>query len=222
MHAQQKHITSPLLVLFSLWWTAPTLFSSVPPTSIVLYVVLETDLYHSHGHKCLGVLPSNWFCHYNTISLWDKYCIQFLLTVIVASLVNIKFKVGWADIFELDIKIYFYPRCFLFCFYNTLLCSLTLSASFSPPLWDWPPSVFQATAPVSIPVCPELAGLGSDNGISVSWQSPPVIFKGTSVSDAVHCRFFCWFHNNLPSQDMLVNPNFILWSRGLGLSAFLW
>ncbi|KAM7404861.1 hypothetical protein PAMP_012172 [Pampus punctatissimus] len=45
---------------------------------------------------------------------------------------------------------------------------------------------YQATAPVSIPVCPELAGLGSGNvtgpgtgnGISVSWQSPPVIFKG--------------------------------------------
>ncbi|XP_011600797.1 zinc finger protein 704 isoform X1 [Takifugu rubripes] len=39
---------------------------------------------------------------------------------------------------------------------------------------------YQATAPVSIPVCPELAELGSDNGISVSWQSPPVIFKGAS------------------------------------------
>ncbi|KAJ0036696.1 hypothetical protein NQD34_005373 [Periophthalmus magnuspinnatus] len=47
---------------------------------------------------------------------------------------------------------------------------------------------YQATAPVSIPVVPELAGLGntngtgplteSSNGISVSWQSPPVIFKG--------------------------------------------
>lgn len=47
---------------------------------------------------------------------------------------------------------------------------------------------YQATAPVSIPVGPELAGIGSgngigpgtgtDNGISVSWQSPPVIFKG--------------------------------------------
>lgn len=167
----------------------PPFPSSVLPTSIVLYVVLETDLYHSHGHKCLGVLPSTCFCHYNTISLWDKYCRQLLLTVIVASLVNIKFKLGWADIFEL--KTYFYPRCFLFCFSNTLLCSLTLSASSSPPLWGWPPSVFQATAPVSIPVCPELAGLGSDNGISVSWQSPPVIFKGASVSDAVHHSLFC-------------------------------
>ncbi|XP_034446832.1 zinc finger protein 704 isoform X1 [Hippoglossus hippoglossus] len=48
---------------------------------------------------------------------------------------------------------------------------------------------YQATAPVSIPVGPELAGLdsgngtrpgtGIGNGISVSWQSPPVIFKGT-------------------------------------------
>ncbi|KAF7662814.1 hypothetical protein LDENG_00225630 [Lucifuga dentata] len=47
---------------------------------------------------------------------------------------------------------------------------------------------YQATAPVSIPVGPELAGLGggkgngsgteTGNGISVSWQSPPVIFKG--------------------------------------------
>uniref|UniRef100_A0A8C6NXK8 SLC2A4 regulator n=4 Tax=Nothobranchius TaxID=28779 RepID=A0A8C6NXK8_NOTFU len=47
---------------------------------------------------------------------------------------------------------------------------------------------YQATAPVSIPVGPELAGIsngngigpgtGTGNGISVSWQSPPVIFKG--------------------------------------------
>lgn len=54
--------------------------------------------------------------------------------------------------------------------------------------------MFQATAPVSIPVGPELAGLGNGNGtgpgigtgngISVSWQSPPVIFKGVLVSEA--------------------------------------
>ncbi|XP_074537381.1 zinc finger protein 704 isoform X1 [Halichoeres trimaculatus] len=47
---------------------------------------------------------------------------------------------------------------------------------------------YQATAPVSIPVGPDLAelgsvngtgpGIGTGNGISVSWQSPPVIFKG--------------------------------------------
>ncbi|AWP09789.1 putative SLC2A4 regulator [Scophthalmus maximus] len=45
---------------------------------------------------------------------------------------------------------------------------------------------YQATAPVSVPVGPELAGLDSGNGtrpgtgndISVSWQPPPVIFKG--------------------------------------------
>lgn len=55
--------------------------------------------------------------------------------------------------------------------------------------------MFQATAPVSIPVGPELAGLGSGNvtgpgngtgnAISVSWQSPPVIFKGAPVSEAL-------------------------------------
>ncbi|XP_075884618.1 zinc finger protein 704 isoform X2 [Nelusetta ayraudi] len=45
---------------------------------------------------------------------------------------------------------------------------------------------YQATAPVSIPAGPELAGVGSVNGagaesgITVSWQSPPVIFKGAS------------------------------------------
>lgn len=48
--------------------------------------------------------------------------------------------------------------------------------------------MFQATAPVRIPVGPELAGLGNGNGtgpghgtgngISVSWQSPHVLFKG--------------------------------------------
>lgn len=47
---------------------------------------------------------------------------------------------------------------------------------------------YQATAPVSIPVVPEMAGLGNTNGtgplsesssaVSMSWQSPPVIFKG--------------------------------------------
>uniref|UniRef100_A0A3P9JWV5 Si:rp71-79p20.2 n=1 Tax=Oryzias latipes TaxID=8090 RepID=A0A3P9JWV5_ORYLA len=49
---------------------------------------------------------------------------------------------------------------------------------------------YQATAPVSIPVGPELAGIGNgngigpgtgtENGISVPWQSPPYIFKGVS------------------------------------------
>lgn len=60
--------------------------------------------------------------------------------------------------------------------------------------------MFQATAPVSIPVGPELAGLGSGNGtgpgtgtgngISVSWQSPPVIFKGVPVSEALSHDLF--------------------------------
>lgn len=55
--------------------------------------------------------------------------------------------------------------------------------------------MFQATAPVSIPVGPELAGIGSGNGIgpgtgtgngiSESWQPPPVIFKGAPVSEAL-------------------------------------
>ena len=61
--------------------------------------------------------------------------------------------------------------------------------------------MFQATAPVSIPVGPELAELGSGNGtrpgtgtgtgngISVSWQSPPVIFKGIPVSEALSHAF---------------------------------
>lgn len=60
-------------------------------------------------------------------------------------------------------------------------------------------SMFQATAPVSIPVGPELAGIGSGNGIgpgtgtgngiSVSWQSPPYIFKGVPVSEALSHAF---------------------------------
>ncbi|XP_021422549.2 zinc finger protein 704 isoform X1 [Oncorhynchus mykiss] len=41
---------------------------------------------------------------------------------------------------------------------------------------------YQATAPVSIPVCSEQVGgndgIGNGDGISVSWQSSPVIFKG--------------------------------------------
>ncbi|KAG7472443.1 hypothetical protein MATL_G00108780 [Megalops atlanticus] len=35
---------------------------------------------------------------------------------------------------------------------------------------------YQATAPVSVPVSPKL--IQSESGISMSWQSPPVIFKG--------------------------------------------
>lgn len=60
--------------------------------------------------------------------------------------------------------------------------------------------MFQATAPVNIPVGPEIAGLGSgngtgpgigtENGISVSWQSPPVIFKGVPVSETLVSRLF--------------------------------
>ncbi|XP_015247929.1 PREDICTED: SLC2A4 regulator isoform X1 [Cyprinodon variegatus] len=56
---------------------------------------------------------------------------------------------------------------------------------------------YQATAPVSIPVGPELAGIGSGNGIgpgtgtgngiSVSWQPPPVIFKG-ALGPVTHVR----------------------------------
>ncbi|XP_065817392.1 zinc finger protein 704 isoform X1 [Labrus bergylta] len=56
---------------------------------------------------------------------------------------------------------------------------------------------YQATAPVSIPVGPELAdlgngngtgpGIGIGNGISVSWQSPPVIFKG-ALGPVTHVR----------------------------------
>ncbi|XP_046896004.1 zinc finger protein 704 isoform X1 [Hypomesus transpacificus] len=37
---------------------------------------------------------------------------------------------------------------------------------------------YQATAPVSIPVCSELAGPASGRDISVSWQSTHTIFKG--------------------------------------------
>lgn len=77
---------------------------------------------------------------------------------------------------------FLHPESFRFWFYNTLLCPAMLS--YSSPLFGGPSSVLQATAPVSIPVCPELAGFGGDNGISVSWQSPPVIFKGASVSEA--------------------------------------
>lgn len=73
-------------------------------------------------------------------------------------------------------------------------------------------SMFQATAPVSIPVGPELAGIGSGNGIgpgtgtgtgngiSVSWQQPPpVIFKGALVSEALSHAFLSQF-SLLPSS----------------------
>lgn len=72
--------------------------------------------------------------------------------------------------------------------------------------------MFQATAPVSIPVGPELAGIGSGNGIgpgtgtgngiSVSWQSPPVIFKGIPVSEALS-------HN--PLNFILTSPLLFSW-----------
>lgn len=78
---------------------------------------------------------------------------------------------------------------FLSAHFLSLLVSVVSSSGFVGWL-----SMFQATAPVSIPVGPELAGIGSGNGIgpgtgtgngiSVSWQSPPVIFKGVPVSEA--------------------------------------
>lgn len=36
------------------------------------------------------------------------------------------------------------------------------------------------------------AGIGTENGISVSWQSPPVIFKGVSVSEALSHGFLSY------------------------------
>lgn len=73
--------------------------------------------------------------------------------------------------------------------------------------------MFQATAPVSIPVGPELAGLGNGNGtgpgigtgngISVSWQSPPVIFKGVPVSQALSHAFLIFVFNFFPAVSTL-------------------
>lgn len=99
-----------------------------------------------------------------------------------------------------------FPTPYIILFFCTLPCSIFLSA-LSPPHPPFCPLLamagwlfmFQATAPVSIPVGPELAGLGSgrgtgpgigtENGISVSWQSPPVIFKGVPVSEALSHAF---------------------------------
>lgn len=111
-----------------------------------------------------------------------------------------------------------FPTPYIILFFCILPCSVFLSA-LSPPLPPLCPLLamagwlfmFQATAPVSIPVGPELAGLGSgrgtgpgigtENGISVSWQSPPVIFKGVPVSEALSHAFLsqsellsCCFH----------------------------
>jgi len=95
-------------------------------------------------------------------------------------------------------------------FLSAHFLSLFVSVVSSPGCVGWL-SMFQATAPVSIPVGPELAGIGSGNGIgpgtgtgndiSVSWQSPPVIFKGIPVSEALSHGFLsqsshlsCYFH----------------------------
>ncbi|XP_026187393.1 zinc finger protein 704 isoform X2 [Mastacembelus armatus] len=80
---------------------------------------------------------------------------------------------------------------------------------------------YQATAPVSIPVGPELAGLGSGNGtgpgtgngngISVSWQSPPVIFKG-APGHVTHVRTVSIGEKRQPatSTHTAVNKNHAL------------
>lgn len=96
---------------------------------------------------------------------------------------------------------------FLFAHFPSLLVSVVSS----PGYVGWL-SMFQATAPVSIPVGPELAGIGSGNGIgpgtgtgngiSVSWQSPPVIFKGIPVSEALS-------HN--PFNFILTSPLLFSW-----------
>ncbi|XP_043970766.1 zinc finger protein 704 isoform X1 [Gambusia affinis] len=80
---------------------------------------------------------------------------------------------------------------------------------------------YQATAPVSIPVGPELAGIGSGNGIgpgtgtgtgngiSVSWQQPsPVIFKG-APGPVTHVRTVCIGEKRQPaiSTHATVNKN---------------
>ncbi|XP_026009554.1 zinc finger protein 704 isoform X1 [Astatotilapia calliptera] len=77
---------------------------------------------------------------------------------------------------------------------------------------------YQATAPVSIPVGPELAGIGSGNGIgpgtgtgngiSVSWQSPPVIFKGIPGA-TTHVRTVSIGEKRqpAPSSHAIVNKN---------------
>lgn len=92
------------------------------------------------------------------------------------------------------------------CFFLLFSLSLTFCKFPVPSCFRWVPSwpcgllsMFQATAPVSIPVGPELAGIssgngigpgtGTGNGISVSWQSPPVIFKGVPVSEALSHAF---------------------------------
>lgn len=49
----ESTVTSPL-VLFAVWWTSPTffvLYSQLHNASIVLYVVLETDMHHAHGQS---------------------------------------------------------------------------------------------------------------------------------------------------------------------------
>lgn len=117
-------------------------------------------------------------------------------------------------IFSIDLKAYFRLKAgempslliipsissvFSSCvFLSAHFLSLLVSVVSSPGHVGWL-SMFQATAPVSIPVGPELAGVGSGNGIgpgtgtgngiSVSWQSPPVIFKGVSVSEALSHGF---------------------------------
>uniref|UniRef100_A0A8C5DZB6 C2H2-type domain-containing protein n=2 Tax=Gouania willdenowi TaxID=441366 RepID=A0A8C5DZB6_GOUWI len=75
---------------------------------------------------------------------------------------------------------------------------------------------YQATAPVSIPVCPELAGIangngigpgtGSGNGISVSWQSPAVMFKGVS-GPVTHIRTVSIGEKRLPAASTHATVN---------------
>uniref|UniRef100_W5MCP4 SLC2A4 regulator n=2 Tax=Lepisosteus oculatus TaxID=7918 RepID=W5MCP4_LEPOC len=66
---------------------------------------------------------------------------------------------------------------------------------------------YQATAPVSIPVSSKF--IPSENGISISWQSPPVIFKG-SPGPVAQIRTVSTGEKRQPLQHGAVNKTHIV------------
>ena len=112
----------------------------------------------------------------------------------------------------------FLPHSCPLSVHSSVLPSLSLSIplSLSHLVWWCCVCVLQATAPVSIPVCSELAGPASGRDISVSWQSPHTIFKGlpvrlTRIHPHIDHPFFPLFpHTQSLSVFHSIQPGFDL------------
>lgn len=180
--------------IFSVLYRIHTLLFN---TADFMFFLLFFLLFCAIFYKCLPVLFK---CDYKTLtfSVYVKYNI-FVVGMFLIRADNMKayFRCTGGEM-PSPLLIWFFLYCPPLCFYLHFSCPSSFPSCPLLAMVGWL-SLFQATAPVSIPVGPELAGLGNGNGtgpgigtgngISVSWQSPPVIFKGVPVSEALSHAF---------------------------------